>query len=488
MRIGPDAIAWAHHGQTDSSRKAAARKSASGVKVSRGTHAGGADARATRRDYRLPKRRGITPPMGEKPNIIFAICVLVALLGCNKREKTTSGGGTMSGPGALVGAKAPSPQPSEKTALSAEAGPTPAPSPEPLVPDPTLDRPLTDRWQLSELADVGAAAPMTATGSGILLIDKENRLHLARRTGPGRFSPVDAPAESFSRYGRGPAIAGEHAYWVSSEGRLMRGTLRTGQAEIIAEEARFGARVSALIAQDRELVAFIKGHGDETYAYLWASGHAGAAPEELRLSPEGSTATSIDLVSGKPHPRALVLEGRSGMSPVHVRTLRVTHRRVNLDADHVVWVGPGAHALTELVSLDLEKGKTKALIATPRDITHFGLAQLTIDADAREVGGATWHPYPNGLDPAPVAAAHLCGSDYALFAIPSHDKPRAPQELRIAELKAQGLGQEDLVARSRAFNDVSLAATKYGAIISWTADKRTWALELGCPKSANTSR
>jgi hypothetical protein len=40
----------------------------------------------------------------------------------------------------------------------------------------------------------------------------------------------------------------------------------------------------------------------------------------------------------------------------------------------------------------------------------------------------------------------------------------------------------DVLATSRAFNDVSVAARPGGAVLTWTADKRTWAMTLDCPK------
>lgn len=170
------------------------------------------------------------------------------------------------------------------------------------------------------------------------------------------------------------------------------------------------------------------------------------------------------------------------MSPIHTRTVRVTERRITLELDQVVWVGPGSHPLTEVVSLDEPGGGVTALIAAARDITHFGLAQLSITQTASPVTTPLWRAYPNGLDPSPVAAAHLCGSEFALFALPRHKDPHSPQELRIAELTPGGLKEEEVIARSRAFNDISVAPLKKGAVLSWTADRRTWALVLGCPQ------
>lgn len=350
------------------------------------------------------------------------------------------------------------------------------------VPDRTYEERATS-WDVGKVHDVGPAAPTTATPRGVLFVSKENRLYLAEHKGGGTFMELEAPAELFARYGRGPAVSTEYAYWISPSARLMRGNLQTGEPESLVERARPGARVSLREVDGRDVVGFIRQPDDTTAAFLWAEGTSGKDSSELvQLSPEGSTATSVELVPGPSHLRAVILEGRTSMSPIHVRTVRVTKRRVTLENDQVVWVGPGSHSLTELETIDRPGGKAVAFLATAKGITSFGLAQLWLEEDPGEIAEPDWRIYPNGLDPAPVTATHACGGDWALFAVPSEKKPRSPQELRIARLEEGVLGPEEILARSRAFNDVSVAPLDRGAILSWTADNRTWAVRLGCPK------
>jgi hypothetical protein len=91
-----------------------------------------------------------------------------------------------------------------------------------------------------------------------------------------------------------------------------------------------------------------------------------------------------------------------------------------------------------------------------------------------------WLGYPNGINPAPIATAKVCGDPVVLFARPSEKRPRSPQELHIAKLKADRLEPSEVVARSRAFNNISLAPIKEGALLVWTADWRTWARRIFC--------
>jgi hypothetical protein len=341
------------------------------------------------------------------------------------------------------------------------------------------ERPLTTRFALGPIDDVGPAAPMTATERGVLFVSREGRLYLAGRDGKEGFTALKAPRESFSRYGRGPAVGESYAYFVSSGGELCRGHLETGEIQPLARHARPGARVSMVRVAGRDLVGYIGGEGEEALGLLWAEGTQGHAPEMLRLTPEGAAATSITLVPTQPHPHAVLLEGRTGMSPVHMQRLLVTARRVTPEDDEVVWVGPGSHPLTEIVSLPTGT-KVQSFVATARDATHFGLAQLSLDPDSTAPIEPTWRPYPNGLDPAPVATHRFCGRDFAVYAIPQHEKPRAPQDLVLAPLDGGLLGKEEVLSHSRAYNDISVAAVGEGAIVAWTADHRTWAMVIGC--------
>jgi hypothetical protein len=196
-----------------------------------------------------------------------------------------------------------------------------------------------------------------------------------------------------------------------------------------------------------------------------------------------SGATSVTLVPNGTTPLVLTLEGRTSMSPVHAQQLRVAPQRVNVPEDQVVWVGPGSETLTELTAVPTTQGRTLALLATARNITDFGLGQFVVDESPKTVDVVNWLAYPNGIDPAPVAALSLCGASYVFFARPSDARPHSPQELRVSRVDGGKVGDGEIIAHSRAFNDISVAPRPDGAVLSWTADRHTWAMTLGCPKS-----
>jgi hypothetical protein len=121
-----------------------------------------------------------------------------------------------------------------------------------------------------------------------------------------------------------------------------------------------------------------------------------------------------------------------------------------------------------------------AFSAIERDITHFGLARIRVGSPPSSNAEASWRDYPNGLDPAPAATANVCGEPVVVFAQPSEQRPHAPQELHLATNAPDALGTSQVVARARAFGDVSIAALDGGALISYVADRRTWALSARC--------
>ncbi len=375
---------------------------------------------------------------------------------------------------------------------TAPLGNAPVPSkPPPPAPQPFVDAvqeksteyaELTTRWGPAELVDLGPAASVSATPLGAVFVTRDDQVVLAKRKGTTGFEPITLPPQAFMKFGWGPSVSPAHAYWASRSGRLMRASLKTQEVEAVFDRARPTTRTSVVHATGRDVVAFVAEIDGKSYAYVWASPGSGAA-EVLDASADGHQATSVSLVEGVPHPRLIVLEGRTSMSPVHSRVVRVTPRRITLDFSEVVWIGPGSHDLTEIHAVGARQGETVAFLPTQKDFNGFGVAQLHIDQNGGESPEPRWQLFPNGLDPAPLAAAPICGKNHIVFARPSEKRPRSPQELHIAPVEAKQPKEGEVLVRSRAFNDVSIAPIKGGAILVWTADKRSWGMVLSCPKN-----
>lgn len=425
-----------------------------------------------------PSRRGLSWLL----RCAFGFALLASLCACDERPLPNGGG--------YVGAagKAPLKERSQPIVRSADKGGAPPlkeSAPIEAKTDPSKEAPLdytelTKLWGLGELHDLGPAGPATATSQGVYFVTRTDELVLAKRKGKDGFIPLNSDRALFAHYGRGPSISKTHAYWISERSLLLRAPLRGGAPEVLFDQARLGTRTSVVTAAERDVVTFIAEIKELPYAYVWASKGAEKS-EVLRITPEGATATSVALVEGAPHPRAIVLSGRLGMSPVHIRRIRTTARRITLEPDEVVWVGPGSHVLTEIHALARKGDDAVAFLPTAKNFNDFGLAQLLIGKDSGQIREPGWQIFPNGLDPAPVATANICGKSYVLFARPTEARPRAPQELHLVEIKDGPPGEGEVVARSRAFNDLSLAPIKGGAVAAWTADRRTWGMILTCP-------
>ncbi|MBN1606888.1 MAG: hypothetical protein JW940_09665 [Polyangiaceae bacterium] len=352
-------------------------------------------------------------------------------------------------------------------------------------------RPSSDEWVIDELCDVGPAGPAAATPHGVILVTRDNELVRARwtppvgpparRPGPTVIAPVDLPRERFAPFARGPAVLADHAYWIS-KGRLVRRALENGSLEALTNDARDFTRVAAPPAGGDApvAVAYIASRPSdgEMVARVWAEGHGIAT-----LSPEGSAAISVALTRDGDSLLALFIEGRMGMSPVHARSVTLSGGPAKLGRDRVVWVAGSSDPLTEVHGLASLGHRVWCLLPTERDTTRFGLARFAVDSSSSEEVLVSWRDYPNGLQPAPVAAATVCDRDIVVYARPATPVPHAPQELHWATLDERGLGPSTAVASASAFSDVSVSPVAEGALLVYVADHRTWARTLRCPKA-----
>jgi hypothetical protein len=343
-------------------------------------------------------------------------------------------------------------------------------------------------WIVDDLADAGPAGPASATPQGVVLLTREGSVLLARwlgplssraKPGPTRIAPVDAPAADFSTSSAPPAVVNDAAYFIL-DGQLVRRKVAGGALETLSPEARNGSRVAAAAAGPAEgelpaIVAYLSTSRDRLVTRLWVEG-AGVHD----LSPEGTSISSVALARAGDGLMVLSLEGRTSMSPLHARRIRVENGRVELDPDLVVWVGGAAQPLTELSAIGAQTGGTHVFVPIERDITHFGLARLYVDRDPHMDADVWWRNYPNGLEPAPTSSAWICGQPSVLYARPADATPRAPEELHLARITAEGLGPSTVVGRGRRISSVSMAALPQGALVSYVADRRTWACTLHC--------
>ncbi len=340
-------------------------------------------------------------------------------------------------------------------------------------------------WVVDPLEDVGPAAPSSASPLGVFLVNGGNELFLAKlsplpNATSAQASSIGVVPDSKGPFalGRGPAFTPRYAYWVTSHFLLRRPTSAPyGPLEIIAEDARVGTRPATVVLGDKAAVAYIalpKFKDGPLRARLWREQQP--PKTAVDLTDAGNSTLSVSLVARNNDALALSLEARMGVTALHARSLDVTTGA--LGVDEVPWIGGTAQPLTEIRSLS-KTNSFLALLTMEQDSSHFGLAVLSSREGASTLR-ESWVTFPNGLDPAPVAATTACGRDLVLFARPSEATPKAPQELVLAEIVDGSLTPELVLSRARAYYDLSMAPVRGGVLVSFVADQRTWARTLRC--------
>jgi hypothetical protein len=417
----------------------------------------------------------LAPMRGPGKHRTARAVAVVALLGsaaCEpkaKRETPPLGPSASAMAAARAGSAARPPLPP----VSASAPPLPRAEPPLRVIEELGDAGLA-LVSVGAAAEIGPAGPATATPDGVVLLTKDDRLLFARATA-GKFSPVGEPAGALAALGRGPAVAGGRAYWVS-RGRLVRAPLSGGAYEVLAEGARDGSRVAAQSHRNSTVAAYVTKPDAEgtARAKLWVEG--GRSHD---LTPDGAGASSVALAETHDGVLAVSIDGRSGMTPVHARRVRLSGRDATLAPDVVSWIAGPAQTFTEIFAGFDERGGW-AFLPIERDATHFGLASIELGNDPAMDAPVEFLDYPNGLNLAPVAASTLCGRTFVALVRPKRADPGSPQELVLAEA---GSGARTTVADALGFASVSLSSAPSGGTIAYVADRKTFAHPLSCRRA-----
>jgi hypothetical protein len=349
--------------------------------------------------------------------------------------------------------------------------------------DEAPDAPRVDggAFATGALSDVGPAGPASASPFGVVMITKQDDVVLAA---PGKekgsFKSITLVASTFSEIQPAPSIAGDFAYFIT-HGKLVRRRIKPiGPVEALTDGARDNTRVSALPATDSRpaAVTYIARAQTSTgspTAMLWVEGH-----DSVRLSPDGTGASSVSMTESGDGAAIAILDGRTGMTPVHARRVTFPEKKPSLGENTVVWVAGPAQPTTELALLSTANDAW-IFSALDRETTRFGLAEVHIGTTPKMGSPVEWRMYPNGIDPAPVATVHGCGKDLVVYTRPTEAKPGSPHELHLAAVGASGLEAPDVLTKAPAITSVSVSASEDSLWVVYVASGRTWALTAACP-------
>jgi hypothetical protein len=204
----------------------------------------------------------------------------------------------------------------------------------------------------------------------------------------------------------------------------------------------------------------------------------------VRLSEDGSGATSVALAPRGGSLLALSVDARAALTAMHARPIAYDGR-LHLGEDAVLFVGGPGDRRTAATLAVPPTGTVFGLLPIARGVSEFGMALVTIEDPPRVDEPVSWSLYDNGLDPAPVAAAVLGGRPWALRVRPQSPEPKAAQVLELGTLGDAGrppFTSRALVATAAAATHVDLAVDAFGAVwATWVDAAGSWLERLVCP-------
>jgi len=307
--------------------------------------------------------------------------------------------------------------------------------------------------------DLGPPVPAVLGGRMMVAKTKSEELIVSRMK-DGSFEPITASQGDVSPWPVALAAGSKtHAYWVS-HGQVMRREIlpdgKVGPKTVVAADAALSSPVVAARSSghaERDVVLYIGSKVSaqgERAARLWVEGH-----ETRPVSQEAGGATSIALVHlGATRFALFTLDGRLAMSPVHAISLELDGEgNPDLGEDRVVHVAGPAERQTALTGVLVGRGPV-ALLPISKTSTDFGLLVLRV---GYEDDPPRWVDYPNGLDPAPLVAATVCGKPTVAFVRPNAPAAGSDRVLEVAHLDAQAeLRDRKILATAPAIPHVSL--------------------------------
>jgi hypothetical protein len=322
---------------------------------------------------------------------------------------------------------------------------------------------------------------LAATDAGVLLVTQQDGIAAVREViaGSAAAPVVDA---AVPRVGSPPcAVAGAFSFCMDRLGAIHRRPLAAQEPDVVVARGRPGGAFAAeAIGGAHAVVAFVadrrttEGIVSEAYAVLDTG-------PSLRVSDEGSGATSVALAPRGSSVLVLLLDGRVAMTPAHARTLAVVDGKLEVGADAVIFLGGEAEAHTRGVLGVSATGAAFALIPIA-EAAGFGMASVRIDDPPRLDEPVTWSMYPNGLDPAPVVATH--GGPIRVARVrPTDARFDAPWGLELGAIDDAGaFASYGLVATRGRVRSASLAADRAGMLwLSYRDDEGVWLERRRCP-------
>jgi hypothetical protein len=312
---------------------------------------------------------------------------------------------------------------------------------------------------------------------------------------PPASAPVPSPKPSSFVAMRWPPceIAGRWAYCQAAGGVVYRTTLGGSDTKQIAKSQPSTRITAAALGPDHAVVGTLDARrtteGVMMQAFITLDDG-----ETTRLSEEGAGATVLRLLPRGESAVALYLDVRMAMVPVHARPMAMRGKELALADDAVVFVGGPPERGIELTPASMGRA-VFALVPMARETSDFGMAALPIPEHPKDDVQPSWSLYPNGLDPAPIAATVAgafgpgstpdagASSAWVARVRPSERAVGAPRIVELGKLDASGAFTSlGAISTGKHITDMAIAADTYGSVwILYGDTNATWLERRVCP-------
>ncbi|MGO9835472.1 MAG: hypothetical protein ACLP1X_14760, partial [Polyangiaceae bacterium] len=275
------------------------------------------------------------------------------------------------------------------------------------------------------------------------------------------------------------AVAGDKMFCPDKAGGVHRAT-RDGAGDGVIASSRSGSRIAAaILGRTHHALSYL---ASRRTSEGWVSEAWLAVDDEapVRVSEDGAGATSVALSVRGSSTLALIVDARAALTAMHVRPVSYDGH-LRLGDDEVVFVGgPGERHTAGALAISA-KGPAWALLPIGKDVKTFGLAVVQIDDPPRVDEPSFWSIYPNGIDPAPVAA-FPGGRTWVVRVRPRSAEPGSPRLLEVGDIDDGGaFAASDTVSVSGPPTYTTIVADGRGGLwIAWVDSSGSWLERLAC--------
>lgn len=258
-------------------------------------------------------------------------------------------------------------------------------------------------------------------------------------------------------------------------------TAQSGGEDRVVASSRTGTRIAAsTLAGSHTALAYL---ASRQTSEGWVSEAWLAIDDDrpLRLSEDGSGATSVAFAMAGSSLVSLTVDARTALTAMHARPVTYDHA-AHLGEDVVVFVGGPGDRRTAAALARLPNGELLGLLPISKDVGDFGLALVKLEDPPRVDEPVAWAMYPNGLDPAPVAVASGRTKTWVVRVRPQDAQPGSQRELELGELvDAASLRPWTVVQTAGTPLDVAIAVDGAGALwVAWLDSSGSWLERLVC--------